>query len=97
MAGTRPGDAVDALRALRRDVLGTRRHYFALRLDTVLAAALLDAGKPVDAAELLQDVKRAAPAGIYRTLVDSGPEIGSILPQLRENFERKARSDELLT
>ena len=54
-SGTRPGDAVDALRALLRDALGTHRHYFALRLDTVLAAALLDAGKPVDAAELLQN------------------------------------------
>jgi LuxR family transcriptional regulator, maltose regulon positive regulatory protein len=89
---------VDALRALRRDALGTHRHYFAVRLDAVLSVALLDAGKPVEAVELLQDVvTRAAPAGIYRTLVDSGPEIGSILPRLRENIERKAGSDELLT
>ncbi len=98
LAGTRPGDAVDGLRALRRDALGTHRHYFVLRLDALLSAALLDAGKPAEAVELLQDVvKRAAPAGIFRTIVDSGPEIGLILPRLRENIERKAHSDDLLT
>jgi LuxR family transcriptional regulator, maltose regulon positive regulatory protein len=97
LAGGRPGDAVDALRGLRRDALSTHRHYFAVRVDTMLSAALLEAGKPAEAVELLQDVvKRAAPAGIYRTLVDAGPEIGSILPRLRENIERKGRSDDLL-
>jgi LuxR family transcriptional regulator, maltose regulon positive regulatory protein len=98
LAGTRPGDAVEPLKALRRDALGTHRYYFALRLDTVLSAALLDAGKPIEAVELLQDVvKRAAPAGIYRTLFDSAPELGSILPQVRENIERKGGSEDLLT
>jgi LuxR family maltose regulon positive regulatory protein len=98
LAGTRPSNAVDILRTLRRDALGTHRHYFALRLDALLSAALLDAGRPEEAVELLQDViQRAAPAGIYRTFLDSGPEIGSMLQRLRENVERKSQPDDRLS
>jgi LuxR family maltose regulon positive regulatory protein len=41
-------------------------------------------------------VKLAAPAGIYRTVLDCGPQIGLMLPRLRQNVERKAESKQLL-
>ena len=93
-----PNDAVAVLRALGEDSLGARRHYFGLRVDTLLSVALLEAGEPIKAVEMLQSVvKLAAPAGVYRTILDSGPQIGLMLPRLRENAERKAESKQLLS
>ena len=92
-----PNDAVVLLRALREDALSAQRHYFALRLDMLLSAALLDAGEPIKAVETLRAVVNlAAPAGIFRTILDCGPEIGLMLPRLRESVERKAESRQLL-
>jgi LuxR family maltose regulon positive regulatory protein len=93
-----PNDAVAVLRALGEDALSARRHYFGLRVDTLLSVALLEAGEPIKAVEMLQNVvKLAAPAGVYRTILDSGPQIGLMLPRLRENVERKAESKQLLS
>jgi len=92
-----PNDAVAVLRALGGDALSARRHYFGLRVDTLLSVALLEAGEPIKAVEVLQNVvKLAAPASVYRTILDSGPQIGLLLPRLRENVERKAESKQLL-
>lgn len=97
LATGQPQDAVAILSALRDDALGGQRHLFALRLDALLAVALLGAGEPIKALERFHSVvKRAAPAGVYRTLLDSGPEVGLILPRLRENLERKGDSKPLL-
>jgi len=90
-------EAVEHLQALRQDTLTAHRHYFRLRVDTLLSAALLDAGEPIKAVEMLYSVvKLAAPAGIYRTILDSGQQIGLMLPRLRQNVERKAESRQLL-
>jgi LuxR family maltose regulon positive regulatory protein len=97
LATGRPRDAVAILGTLRAELLSAQRFYFGLRVDTLLAAALLDAGEPIKALEQFHNVvKLAAPAGIYRTLLDSGPEIGLMLPRLRENLERKADSKQLI-
>ena len=92
-----PKDAVAVLRALGDGLLSARRHYFGIRIDTLLSVALLEAGEPIQAVEVLQNVvKLAAPAGVYRTILDSGPQIGLLLPRLKENVERKAESKQLL-
>jgi LuxR family maltose regulon positive regulatory protein len=92
-----PKEAVEDLQALHEDALSAHRHYFGLRVDTLLSAALLEAGEPIKAVEMLYNVvKLAAPAGIYRTILDSGPQIGLMLPRLRQNVERKAESKQLL-
>jgi len=92
-----PKDAVAALRALRDAALSAHRNYFALRVDTLISKALLDDGEPIKAVEVLQNVvKLAAPAGICRTILDCGPEIGLMLPRVRENMERKADSRQWL-
>jgi LuxR family maltose regulon positive regulatory protein len=92
-----PQDAVTILRELREDALRAQRDYFGLRVDTLLSVALLNVGEPIKAVEVLHNVvKLAEPAGIYRTILDSGPEIGVLLPRLRENVERKADSRQLL-
>ncbi len=78
--------------------MSVHRHDFGLRVDTLLSVALLEAGEPIKAVEILQNVvKIAAPAGVYRTILDSGPQIGLMLPRLRENVERKADSKQLLS
>jgi LuxR family maltose regulon positive regulatory protein len=93
-----PKDAVAVLRALGEGLLSARRHYFGVRVDTLLSVALLEAGEPIKAVEMLQNVvKLAAPAGVYRTILDSGPQIGLMLPRLRENVERKPESKQLLS
>jgi LuxR family maltose regulon positive regulatory protein len=85
------------LQALHEDALSAHRHYFGLRVDTLLSAALLEAGEPIKAVEMLYNVvKLAAPAGIYRTILDTAPQIGLMLPRLRQNVERKAESKQLL-
>ena len=85
------------MRALGDGLLSARRHYFGIRIDTLLSVALLEAGEPIQAVEVLQNVvKLAAPAGVYRTILDSGPQIGLLLPRLKENVERKAESKQLL-
>src|ERR1700680_3384097 len=85
-----PKAAVEELQALREDALSAHRHYFALRVDTLLSAALLDAGEPIKAVETLHNVvKRAAPAGSCRRILDSGPQIGLMLAPLRRDVERK--------
>jgi LuxR family maltose regulon positive regulatory protein len=90
-------EAVTLLRALGDEVSGAQRKYFGLRVEMLLSIALLDAGELLPAMETLRKVLTVAtPAGIYRTIVDSGPELGELLPRLRENLERQAESGWLL-
>jgi LuxR family maltose regulon positive regulatory protein len=91
-------DAVLTLRALRAEAVSTHRSYFCVRLDTLLAIALLDAGEPIKATETLRSVVTVgAEAGLYRTIIDTDPKVGLLLRRLRENVERKADSGQLLS
>jgi len=66
-------------------------------VDTLLSMALLDAGEPIKAVEVLQAVvAKGAPARVCRTILDAGPEIGVLLTQLKENVERKPKSKDLV-
>jgi LuxR family maltose regulon positive regulatory protein len=89
--------AVAILKALRSEVSVDRRKYFGLCLDTLLCVALLDAGESAVAMEAFRNVLSVAePAGVHRTILDTGPETGLLLSQSREVLEgREATPSQL--
>jgi LuxR family maltose regulon positive regulatory protein len=92
-----PNVAVAILRGLREDATRSHNHYSGVRLGTLLSTALLSADEPVLAIETFRDVVTVcAPTDIYRTILDSGPEVGLLLQRLREVLERRGRSSPLL-
>jgi LuxR family maltose regulon positive regulatory protein len=86
------------------DILGTtlqsveRRHgdFLALRLRTMLALVWLKANERSRAVEIFVGVlKIARPAGIYQSILDLGPDIGSLLHAVLEESGHTSRADEL--
>jgi LuxR family maltose regulon positive regulatory protein len=78
-------EAVTLLRVLRDESIVPQRTYFSVRLESLLCIALLDAGEQAQAMQTFRNVLTvAASAGIYRTIIDSGPKIGTMLRQLHE-------------
>jgi LuxR family maltose regulon positive regulatory protein len=82
---------------LRQQAEAINNHYFALRVATQLSQALLAADEPTAAADVFQEVLRlAAPAGLYQSILDEGPEIGVLLLRFQENAQRTGHHRELL-
>lgn len=78
-------EAVAALEASLARLARGHGHYLALRLRTLLALAWLHAGERDRALQTFREVaKVAAPAGVYQSLLDQGPEIGPLLRLARE-------------
>ncbi|MFP3564138.1 LuxR C-terminal-related transcriptional regulator [Paraburkholderia sp. SIMBA_030] len=95
MAQGRPQDAVETLNGALRSV--ERRHgdYLALRLRTVLALAWLGADQRGRALDIFREVlSAAAPAGIYRSILDQGVEIGPLLLAVRDDMRGTAQTKE---
>jgi LuxR family maltose regulon positive regulatory protein len=68
-----------------------------LRLATQLSGALLAADEPGEASQVFHEVlSLAAPAGFYQTILDEGPEIGTLLLRFQENARRTGVSGDLL-
>src|SRR5438105_6720012 len=68
-----------------------------LGVETLTATAVLDAGEPTKALRLIQDVlSLAAPAGIYRTVLDAGREGGCLLLRSQRTRSEKPTPDNLL-
>ena len=85
------------MRALRHEAKATNNHYRALCLGAQLSEALIAADEGVEASHVFRDVLRlAAPTGIYQTILDEGPEIGTLLLRFQENAQRSGISDDLL-
>ena len=77
-------EAADMLSAACRSAECRHGDYFALRLHTTLALAWMGAGKRSEAVEVFAEVvKVAAPAGIYQSILDQGPEIEALLQAVR--------------
>jgi LuxR family maltose regulon positive regulatory protein len=90
-------EAIAILQALHVEVLSAQRLYFGVHVETLLCLALFEAGEKVEATERLRRVLTgAAPAGIYRTILDSGPGVGAMLLRIRESAERQAEWRKLL-
>ena len=96
-AQNRLKDTIAILQALRQDAEATNNRYFALRLATQLSGALLAADEPGEAAHVFHEVlSLAAPAGFSQTILDEGPEIGTLLLRFQENARRTGVSGDLL-
>ena len=97
MAQNRTEDAVDSLNAALRGLELRHSDYLALSLRTVLALVWLALGKSHFAAVTFRDVlSLAAPAGIYRSILDQGPEIGPLLQAVRKDTPCTPKTRELV-
>jgi LuxR family maltose regulon positive regulatory protein len=96
-ANNRLQDAIAILRALRQEAEAASNHYKALCVAAQLSVALLAADEGAEALHVFRDVLRlAAPAGFYQTILDEGPEIGTLLLGVQENARRTGDSGDLL-
>ncbi|MBC8735925.1 LuxR family transcriptional regulator [Paraburkholderia sp. UCT31] len=97
MAGKRPQDAVEALTVALQGANARHADYLALRLRTVLALVWLSANERARAVEIFREVlKDAAAAGIYQSIIDLCPEIGSLLQAVRDDTHPSAQSQDML-
>jgi ATP/maltotriose-dependent transcriptional regulator MalT len=93
MAQNRTHEAVEWLSVARRSAESRHGNYLALRLQTTLALAWMGAGKTREAIEVFGGVvKLAAPAGIYQSILDEGPEIGPLLQAVRDDTRNTAQT-----
>lgn len=96
-AQNRRQEAIAILRALRQEAEATDNHYTALCLATQLSETLLTADEAAEAWQLFHEVlSLSAPAGIYQTILDEGPEIGTLLLRFQGNAQRTGASGDLL-
>ena len=96
-AQNRQQDSIAILRALRQEAEATDNHYRALCVAAQLSEALLAADDAAEASHVFREVlRRAAPTGIYQTILDEGPEIGTLLLRFQDNVPRTRESDDLL-
>ena len=78
--------AISILKNLQREVENANSCYFGLRVDADLATAHFRAGDRADALATLRKVlDKGFREGVYETILDQGPEIGTLLLKVREN------------
>jgi LuxR family maltose regulon positive regulatory protein len=89
----RAQDAVSILTTLKRDADDGHNDYFGLRVGTHLAAAYLRAGDRTDALVAFREaLVSGSQAGLHQTILDQGPELGTLLPSIREDAARTGSS-----
>ena len=93
MAQNRTREAVEHLTAARSSAESRHGDYLALRLRIMLALAWMGAGNVREAIEVFGEVvKVAAPAGIYQSILDEGPEVGQLLQAVRGETRNTTRT-----
>ena len=81
--------AISILKRLRQEADDAHSHYFGLRVDTHLATAYFRAGERTHALATLRKVlDEGIQEGVYQTILDQGPEIGTLLLSIREESAR---------
>ena len=81
--------AISILKNLQREVDSAHSCYFGLRVDADLATAHFRAGDRADALATLRKVlHKGLQEGVYQTILDQGPEIGTLLLSIREELAR---------
>jgi LuxR family transcriptional regulator, maltose regulon positive regulatory protein len=78
-------DAISILTGLQRELENARNLHFALRVEIFLAIVRFRAKRFA-----------CAPAGIYRTILDEGAEVGPLLAVIQESAQRTGSSLELI-
>jgi LuxR family transcriptional regulator, maltose regulon positive regulatory protein len=84
MAQNRTEEALGSLTCALRSVEDRHGDYLALRLRTVLALVWMRANERSRAIEIFREVLSAS-SGIYRSILDQGPEIGPLLQAVRDD------------
>jgi LuxR family transcriptional regulator, maltose regulon positive regulatory protein len=76
----------------------SHRDFLALRLRTMLALVWLAANERSRAIEVFREVLEvAAPAGVYQSILDAGPDIGSLLQAVCEDARHRPQTNELIS
>jgi LuxR family maltose regulon positive regulatory protein len=97
-AENRLRDAAAIFAELHREAEVAQNDYLALRVGAQLVAVLLGANESAEAANAFRRVlSTAAPAGIYQTILDQGPAIGTMLMRFQEEAKRTGIPQELLS
>jgi LuxR family maltose regulon positive regulatory protein len=82
-------NAISILKNLQREVDNAHSYYFGLRVYADLATAHFRAGERADALATLRKVlDKGLQEGVYQTILDQGPEIGTLLLSIREESAR---------
>jgi LuxR family maltose regulon positive regulatory protein len=90
--------AISILKKLQHEADEAHSHYFGLRVDTHLAIACLRAGERADALDAFRKVLKAGiGAGVYQTILDQGPDIGTLLSGVQEDPGRNADSADFMS
>jgi LuxR family transcriptional regulator, maltose regulon positive regulatory protein len=91
-------DAIPILDGLRHELENARNLHLALRVETQLATVRFRAKQVAEALASFGGIVTAfARAGIYRTILDEGADVGPLLAAYQENAERAEGSPELLS
>jgi LuxR family transcriptional regulator, maltose regulon positive regulatory protein len=91
-------DAIPILDGLRRELESVRNLYLARRVETHLATVRFRAKQIAEGLATFGGiVATLARAGIYRTILDEGVEVGPLLAAFQENAERTGGSPELMS
>jgi ATP/maltotriose-dependent transcriptional regulator MalT len=93
MAQNRTKEALGSLTCALQSVEDRHGDYLALRLRTVLALVLLRANERTRAVEIFREVLSAS-SDIYRSILDQGPEIGSLLHAVRNDMRSTPQTKE---
>ncbi|CAB3725223.1 HTH-type transcriptional regulator MalT [Paraburkholderia sediminicola] len=95
MAQNRTEEALGALTSALQSVESRHGDYLALRLRTVIALVWLRANNQPRAVEIFREVL-SANSGIYRSILDQGPEIGPLLQAVRDDTRSTPQTKEIV-
>jgi LuxR family maltose regulon positive regulatory protein len=95
-AQRRYDDAISILAALQRDLENVHNRHFALRVEMLVATMKFRAGQVAEALGSFGHVVTVfANAGVYRTILDEGAEVGDLLLAFQDSSARRDGSPEL--
>ena len=98
LAQDRSQSAISILKKLQDEADKAHSHYFGLRVSTHLAVACLRAGERADALAAFRKVLEAGiGASVYQTILDQGPDIGTLLSAVHEDPGRNADSADFMS
>jgi LuxR family maltose regulon positive regulatory protein len=93
----RTDEAILILTGLQRDAESMQNRFFALRVAIHLSAVRFKAKQTTEALHSLANILEIAmPAGIHRTILDEGVDVGPLLATFQENIERTGNFRELI-
>jgi LuxR family maltose regulon positive regulatory protein len=89
-------EAISILAALQHDLEGVHNRHFALRVEMLVATMKFRAEQLAEGLGSFGHIVAVfAKAGIYRTILDEGAEVGPLLLAFQQNAARTSRSPEL--